>query len=85
LGIANWFRKQRRSFESLRGDKPTGDVAVDERTVPEEVRKYLATVEQHKQHPFVRQYYRQVAVFGCMDYERLCMVHTDSQTVRLES
>jgi hypothetical protein len=61
LGIADWFRKRGRNFETLRGDKPSSAVAIDARTVPEEARKYLATVEQHKEHPFVRQYYRQVA------------------------
>jgi hypothetical protein len=43
------------------GSPSPGAVPVNPRTLPEEVRKYLATIEQHKQHAFVRQYYRQVS------------------------
>jgi hypothetical protein len=61
LGIGDWFRKGRRDLGPPSGSKRPGAVAVDPRTAPEEVRKYLAAVEKHKAHPFVRQYYRQVA------------------------
>jgi len=39
---------------------PRGGVHVKPEAVPEEARQYLAVVQQHEDHPFVRQYFWQV-------------------------
>ena len=38
-----------------------GGVPINPEDVPEEARRYLAVVKQHENHPFVRQYFWQVA------------------------